>query len=99
MTIAVDFDGTLCEYAFPGTGEQKQIHKNVEDIPEGNYLTEAIEWCKAKGLEFDYVNQNPECDFGHPEKVRKIVADCYIDDRAINLKNFAAMILQKSRWR
>ena len=59
-----------------------------EDIPEGNFLTQAVEWCKEKGLEFDYVNENPECDFGHPEKVRKIVADWYIDDKAVHISQF-----------
>jgi hypothetical protein len=102
--IAVDFDGTLCEHAFPGIGEVKPIHKRLhdliiqnqkegckiilwtcrEDIPEGNYLTQAVDWCKTQGIEFDYINENPECDFGHPEKVRKIVADIYIDDKAFN---------------
>lgn len=27
--IAVDFDGTLCEYAFPLIGEQKEHHKKL----------------------------------------------------------------------
>jgi len=30
--IAVDFDGTLCEYAFPKIGEQKQHHKELLDL-------------------------------------------------------------------
>jgi hypothetical protein len=31
-TIAVDFDGTLCEYDFPKIGEQKQHHKDLLDL-------------------------------------------------------------------
>ena len=30
--IAVDFDGTLCEYAFPKIGEQKSYHKNLLEV-------------------------------------------------------------------
>ena len=30
--IAVDFDGTLCEYAFPKIGEQKQHHKELLEL-------------------------------------------------------------------
>ena len=48
------------------------------------YLTEAVDWCRALGLEFDAVNQslyevtNPEYKFG-----RKVFADFYIDDSAV----------------
>ena len=77
-------------------GQKKKGHKIIlwtcrEDIPEGDYLTQAVEWCKGKGLEFDYVNENPECDFGHPEKVRKIVADLYIDDKAVSISAFVEL--------
>lgn len=78
LVIAVDFDGTLCEFAFPKIGEQtekqkelmslliymkSQGHKlilwtNRGDNEEYPVLTEAIEWCKEKGLEFDAINQN-----------------------------------------
>ena len=76
--IAVDFDGTLCEYAFPKIGnqtpEQKELlellielkkagHKiilwtNRGDNDEYKVLTEAVDWCRSKGLEFDAVNEN-----------------------------------------
>jgi len=63
-----------------------------EDIQPGelcvwqprNYLSEAIEWCKGFGLEFDAINQSiqesqlPGFRFG-----RKIFADFYIDDSAV----------------
>ena len=100
--IAVDFDGTLNESAFPEIGEVKEIHLEVhdairklkeegntmilwtcrEDDPERSYLTEAIEWCKKYGLEFDYVNENPASPFGDTK--RKIYEDIYIDDKSIN---------------
>ena len=32
LTIAVDFDGTLCKYAFPGIGEQEDNHKQLMNL-------------------------------------------------------------------
>ena len=32
LTIAVDFDGTLCEYAFPKIGEQNQKQKELIEM-------------------------------------------------------------------
>ena len=32
LRIAVDFDGTLCTYAFPKIGEQTPHHSNLMDI-------------------------------------------------------------------
>lgn len=58
-----------------------------EDIPEGDFLTQAVEWCRTYGLEFDYINENPEQCMGHPEKSRKIVADIYLDDKALNVRD------------
>ena len=78
LRIAVDFDGTLCEFAFPQIGEQtpdkkelmdtlikmrKEGHKiilwtNRGDNKEYPVLTEAVNWCKERGLEFDAINQN-----------------------------------------
>ena len=101
--IAVDFDGTLCEYAFPKIGnqtpEQKELlellielkkegHKiilwtNRGDKEEYKVLTEAVDWCRSKGLEFDAVNEN----LPDQEKISgyspKIMADYYIDDKAL----------------
>jgi hypothetical protein len=105
LTIAVDFDGTLCEYAFPKIGDQTEQQKKLLNLlidlkKQGHYLilwtnrgdneqykclTEAVEWCKNQGLEFDSVNKN------NPEKEAKklsgpspkIMADYYIDDKAL----------------
>jgi hypothetical protein len=101
--IAVDFDGTLCEYAFPKIGsqtsEQKELlellielkkdgHKiilwtNRGDNDKYKVLTEAIDWCRSKGLEFDAINEN----LPDQEKISgyspKIMADFYIDDKAL----------------
>jgi len=102
--IAFDFDGTVCENAFPEIGEIGEEQRLVieylrarkeagdriilwtcrEDLPERAYLTEAVEWCRKKKIPVDYVNENPEFTFGYPEKVRKIFAHVYIDDRSVN---------------
>ena len=58
-----------------------------EDLPEGNYLTDAIDYCKeVLCLEFDAINENPwsEWQQKYPNKVRKSVANEYWDDRAYN---------------
>ena len=95
--VAVDFDGTLCENAFPNIGAPK---KNVIDIVKEykNYgwkivlwtcrnkehLDKAVAWCKARGLEFDAVNENlPEVEELFGGYTRKIFADVYIDDKNV----------------
>lgn len=98
--IAVDFDGTLCEHKFPEIGEPiketieyiKQqaaggakiiLHTCRENDESGeNYLDEAVSWCKEMGVPIDAVNCNPFVPFG----LRKLYADIYIDDRAVNVK-------------
>lgn len=93
---AVDFDGTLCEYAWPLIGDPNKelinvlisLRSNGDKIilwtcRAGEALEQAVEWCRAQGLEFDAVNANlPEIieAFGHDS--RKIFANLYIDDRA-----------------
>ena len=48
------------------------------------YLTYAVEWCKQFGLEFDAVNQNiNEAKYPEVKFCRKVVADMYIDDKAV----------------
>lgn len=45
----------------------------------------AVEWCKARGLTFDTVNANlPELIDLYKNDCRKINADIYIDDKAVN---------------
>ena len=101
--IAVDFDGTLCEYAFPEIGKQNKEHRtlmnlliklrndghkiilwtNRGDNDEYKVLTEAIEWCRSKGLEFDAVNENLPDQKKLSGYSPKIMADLYIDDKAL----------------
>ena len=96
-TFAVDFDGTLCENAWPGIGEphhdminwvnglRKAGHKIILWTCRGGMsLVDAIVWCADHGLFFDAVNDNLEehkKNFGGNS--RKVLADFYIDDKAI----------------
>lgn len=56
-----------------------------DNSEEHQYLTKAVNWCTMNlPFKFDYINQNPELDFGNPSKVKKIMADLYIDDKSFN---------------
>ena len=95
---AVDFDGTLCESVYPGIGRPNfaLIHHLKKKKAKGNILIlwtcrcgeslqAAVDWCKDYGLEFDYINENvPEMINEHGNDCRKIFADVYIDDKAVN---------------
>lgn len=71
MIVAVDFDGVLCEDAFPeiGTPNYDMVSAVRELIDAGHEvilwtcragdrLTEAVEWCDDRGLHFCAVNDN-----------------------------------------
>ena len=95
MIIAVDFDGTIVEHRYPRIGEeipfaidtlkllQQEKHRLILwSVREGTLLEEAVEWCKARGLEFDAVNKDyPEEQKSHQGFSRKLKADLFIDDR------------------
>ena len=92
--IAVDFDGTIVEDAYPKIGEPKlfafqtltELQKKgyrliLWTVRQGRTLDEAVDFCKKNGLKFYAVNKN------YPEEVldertnRKVNADIFIDDR------------------
>ena len=93
---AIDFDGTLCEDAWPDIGKPNyiliQILKALREKGDkfilwtcrtADRLDEAIAWCKEQGLEFDAVNENiPEIIGQFETESRKVFADVYIDDKA-----------------
>ena len=95
MRIAVDFDGTIVQHAYPSIGKEipfaietlKRLQKEEHHllilwtVRTGKFLDEAVEFCKSKGLEFYAVNQNNP-DEGD-SKGKKIIADVYIDDRSL----------------
>ena len=96
IKIAVDFDGTIVEHAYPEIGKEKlfafQTLRELEKMGanlilwtfrSGKELNDAVEFCRKNGIEFYAVNRN------YPEEVydetvsRKIDADIYIDDKNI----------------
>lgn len=98
-TIAVDFDGTIVEHAYPEIGEEmlfafatlralrERGHRLILwTIREGELLEEAVAYCRENGVEFYAVNSSyPEEDLETADG-RKIMADIFIDDR--NLGGF-----------
>jgi len=95
--FAVDFDGTLAVNEFPDIGRPNKdlIKYLIKRKKAGDkiilwtcrvdhWLQEAVDWCKAQGLEFDEVNNNlPEKIEKWGNDTRKIYADIYIDDKAV----------------
>lgn len=96
IKIAIDFDGTIVEHAYPEIGKEKlfafQTLRELEKMGanlilwtfrNGKELNDAVEFCRKNGIEFYAVNRN------YPEEVydetvsRKIDADIYIDDKNI----------------
>lgn len=98
--IAVDFDGTIVEDAYPKVGKpmlfafeslkqlQTQGHRLVLwTYRSGKTLEEAVEFCQKNGIEFYAVNSSfEEEQFDENKQSRKINADIFIDDR--NLGGF-----------
>ena len=97
--IAVDFDGTLCEKAqYPNFGKLnrflfdklKAMQKDgwkliLWTCRTGKDLEKAVEFCSKNGLVFDAVNQDIKTWEGEERTGgRKISADIYIDDKAVN---------------
>lgn len=96
LTIAIDFDGTLVENAYPKIGKPvifafetlKQLQENGHRLilwtyRHGSELNDAIDFCKARDITFYAINKSfPEEEFEDTQS-RKILADIYIDDRNI----------------
>jgi hypothetical protein len=96
LIIAIDFDGTIVEDAYPEIGNPmlfaietlKELNKDGHRLILWTYrhgikLQEAVDFCAKKGVEFYAVNKNyPEEKF-EGKVSRKINADLFIDDRNI----------------
>ncbi len=68
-------------------GNKIILWTNRTDVPEKESypLRDAVEFCRAAGLEFDAVNENlPEIIQAYGSDSRKVSADTYIDDKAFN---------------
>ena len=103
--IAIDFDGTLCGYAYPDIGEPNAaiINKAIDEQKKGarlilwtcrehEPLEEAVEWCKEHGIVFDAINANiPEWINAYNNDCRKVGATEYWDDRAKGLDTLVGM--------
>lgn len=95
--IAVDFDGTLFENAWPDVGApiEKNINKLKAEQADGakvilwtnrvsGALDKAVNFCKEHGIHLDAVNENlPEIVQGFGTDCRKIFANEYWDDHAV----------------
>ncbi len=107
--ISVDFDGTIVEHCYPEIGKPlpyafkvlRELSKQYylilntcrEDTDRRLYLTEAVDFCKKRGIIFRSVNCNlPEDDF-RGKGGRKAYAQFYIDDR--NLGGFPGWLAVK----
>lgn len=96
LIIAIDFDGTIVEDAYPKIGApmifsfetmkklQGEGHRLILwTYRNGRKLQEAVEFCRENGIEFYAVNKNyPEEKFDGKIS-RKIHADLFIDDRNV----------------
>jgi len=94
LIIAVDFDGTIVEDAYPKIGSPKIFaFETIKELQKdghriilwtyryGEKLQDAVDFCKKNGVTFYAVNNSyPEEDFAG-KMSRKINADLFIDDR------------------
>lgn len=96
MIIAIDFDGTIVEHAYPDIGKpipfaietllqmQKDGHKLILwTVRKGRLLQDAIDYCAQRGLYFYAENENyrgENKELGE-EVSRKLGVDMFIDDR------------------
>lgn len=96
MTIAIDFDGTIVEHAYPAIGKEMLFAFDTLKLMQnagfnlilwtyrtGKELDEAVEYCRRNGIEFYAVNKNFPEEVIDEQTSRKIMADIYIDDRNI----------------
>jgi hydroxymethylpyrimidine pyrophosphatase-like HAD family hydrolase len=94
--IAVDFDGTIVEHAYPKIGAEmmfafatlKELEKKGHRLilwtyRDGDYLREAVDYCAENGVQFYAVNENYPGEMQTEKYSRKILADIFIDDRNI----------------
>lgn len=94
--IAVDFDGTIVEDAYPSIGKAQlfafETLKRLQNDGHrlilwtyryGKKLDEAVNFCKENGIEFYAINASFPNEVYEGKESRKIAADIFIDDRNI----------------
>jgi hypothetical protein len=107
-TVAVDLDGTLAKDKSSDTiGDPRPGAKRaMEELQRLGYRIIIFtvrdndklvrNWCNKHEIPFDYINENPD----QPEDgSNKIIADVYIDDRAINADGSWSKILDQVKQR
>lgn len=100
-TIAVDFDGTIANLATSGSNPtpietlqpRPRVREALREFTELGWRViiftvrddyAAIKkWMRDHSLPFDYINENPD----QPTSSPKVIADVYIDDRAIDARD------------
>lgn len=110
--IAVDFDGTIVEDAYPKIGKPMPFafdalrklsaegHRIILwTYRYGKELQQAVEFCESNGLHFYAVNKSyPEEEYDRKKMSRKINADIFIDDRNIGgLKGWGELYQEISK--
>jgi len=96
LTIAVDFDGTIVEDAYPKVGKEKMFaFETLKKLQEQGHrlilwtyrnseaLDDAVAFCEKNGITFYAVNKSYPEEVFDPKYSRKINADIFIDDRNI----------------
>ena len=92
--IAIDFDGTLVAHEYPRVGQDigaaywlRRVADKVDFIlltmRDGEYLEEAVAWCKRKDIPLRHTNINPNQRRWTTSP--KIFAHLYIDDAALGV--------------
>jgi hypothetical protein len=105
-TVAIDLDGTL---ATDNTGDQigaprpgaKKAMQELQQLGcriiiftvRGN-RQQVRDWCHKHEIPYDYVNHNPDQP---KDGSNKVIADLYVDDRAINGKKSWSELLKDIR--
>lgn len=113
MVIAVDLDGTICEYKeggpaqlgapIPGMIDQLQALKAVGWVvviwTVRKESNELRSQLEKLGIPFDFINQNPH---GPIDGSDKIYADVYLDDKALTFngdtKGLAEKVINFRPW-
>lgn len=82
---------TIIEYIKAQAAKGSKIILNTcRENGTRKLLDEAVTWCKAHGIPLDAVNENPFNQYREQFKTpppRKVFADLYIDDKAINVSD------------
>lgn len=95
--LAVDFDGTIVQNAYPRIGalrvNVKRVLKRLRSegfyiivwtCRYGQYQQDAQDFLEKEGIEYDIINEHhPEVISFYKNDTRKISADIYIDDKQL----------------